>query len=434
MSAGLAFVLGFLALYFLILINNTALSMRSLQSTIFIVCFAIWLALPGCTKTSNEEPQVKVPKAKAQEKSPIDSGDESKPLVVEEPDKPRPHGMVWIPGAQFQMGSTEGQRDEFPIHAVELDGFWMDSTEVTNAEFKRFVDATGYKTIAERRPRKEDFANQMTPEELAALSEDDLQAGSVCFNPKFDQTRFPRDRRPNPSEIYLVWKYEKGANWLHPNGPESTLAGKMDHPVAHVAWDDCVAYCEWSGKGRPSEAQWEYAARGGLEQKTYPWGDNREIEGKWMANIWQGKFPFKNYAHDGFEETSPVMSYPPNDYGLYEMSGNVWEWCNDFYQPEYYTTAPKRNPTGPSDSYDPNEPNVPKRVQRGGSFMCNANYCTGYRVAARMKGDLQTGTWHCGFRCVVSAEMYSKFSSAEGARFASTNKKSTTVAAPPSGE
>ena len=399
--------------------------MRFIQSIVFVAALSVvcLFVTSGCAKRDDNKQQVKVPTAKSNSSDagqPADSAatGATRELVVAEPGKKRPLGTVWIPGGKFKMGSPYGEADELPLHQLEIDGFWMDATEVTNAEFKRFVDATGYKTIAERTPKREDFANQLTPEQLAAISEEDLQAGSVCFNPMFDQSRFPKDRRPNPSEIYLVWKYEKGANWQHPSGPDSNLDGKLDHPVAHVAWDDCVAYCKWAGKRLPSEAEWEFAARGGLAEKTYPWGDDREVDGKWMANIWQGKFPFNNYAHDGFEETSPVMSYPPNSYGLYEMSGNVWEWCHDFYRAEYYAASPKRNPMGPADSFDPNEPNVPKRVQRGGSFMCNANYCTGYRVAARMKGDLQTGTWHCGFRCVVSTDMYNEFEKSAGARFA----------------
>jgi formylglycine-generating enzyme required for sulfatase activity len=404
--------------------------MRQLHSVSMIPLVVCLIVSSGCVEKAKQ--QVQVSTAKTADATTNAEQDDSEPLIVDEPDLVRPFGTVWIPGTTFRMGSSAGERDEIPIHEVELDGFWMDVTEVTNAEFKRFVDATGYMTIAEKKPKREDFANQLTPAEIANISEDKLQAGSVCFNPNFNQSLFPKDRRPNSSEIYLVWKYENGANWLHPNGPDSTLDGKMDHPVAHVAWDDCVAYCEWAGKRLPSEAEWEYAARGSLEQKTYPWGDDRELDGKWMANIWQGKFPFKNYAHDGFEETSPVMSYPPNGFGLYEMSGNVWEWCHDFYRPEYYAVSQKRNPMGPPDSYDPNEPNVPKRIQRGGSFMCNANYCTGYRVAARMKGDLQTGTWHCGFRCVVSPRMYDKFEAAEGARFVKAGEKAATV--PSSGE
>ena len=350
------------------------------------------------------------------------------PVVVNEPQLDRPRGMQWIPGGSFQMGSTEGMPDEAPVHEVELDGFWMDETEVTVAEFKRFCDATEYVTIAEKKPRREDFAGQLTAAEIARIPEENLVAGSICFNPKFDRSQFPKDRRPQPHEIYLVWKYEKGANWRQPDGPDSDITDRMDHPVTHVAWDDAVDYCRWAGKELPSEAEWEYAARGGLQQTIYPWGNQREPSGRWMTNIWQGKWPYENLNQDGFEATSPVRSYQPNGYGLYDISGNVWEWCSDFYRGDYYARSPVRNPRGPEDSFDPTEPRIPKRIQRGGSFMCNANYCTGYRNAARMKGDMMSGSWHCGFRCVVRAESYDTFAESDGA-LVGRNQSATTPAA-----
>ncbi len=355
------------------------------------------------------------------------SGDSnnSKPIVTE-PDVPRPLGMVWVPGGKFSMGSNDGFPDELPIHEVSLDGFWIDETELTVAEFKRFADATGYKTIAERAPKREDFADQLTPEQIAAIPEENLVAGSICFNPNFDRETFPKDRRPQPHEIYLVWKYEKGANWRLPDGPGSSIEDRMDHPVTHVAYDDAIAYCEWAGKRLPTEAQWEYAARGGKDQWMYPWGNEREPGGKWMTNIWQGQWPFKNLVQDGFEKTSPVRSFEPNGFGLYDMSGNVWEWCYDWYREDYYAHSPQKNPFGPVDSFDPIEPNVPKRVQRGGSFMCNANYCKGYRVSARMKGDVMSGTWHCGFRTVLTPEMYAAYKENASARFASEAASSAT--------
>ena len=348
-------------------------------------------------------------------------------LIVEEPKVDRPTGMVWVPGGKFKMGGSDGFPDELPVHDVQLDGFWMDSTEVTVAQFKRFADATGYITVAERKPKREDFADQLTPEQIAAIPEEALVPGSICFNPDFDRQTFPEGRRPTPAEIYLVWMYKRGANWRHPDGPDSGIEDRMDQPISHVSWSDCAAYCEWAGKRLPTEAEWEYAARGGRNQEMYPWGNEREPGGRWMTNIWQGEWPFKNLNQDGHEKTSPVASYEPNGYGLYDMSGNVWEWCSDWYRPDYYKNSPARNPYGPVDSLDPNEPNIPKRIQRGGSFMCNANYCTGYRVAARMKGDVMSGTWHCGFRTVLSSASYGKFRQAPGARVRSNSAKAATV-------
>jgi formylglycine-generating enzyme len=352
---------------------------------------------------------------------------EAESLIIEEPAVDRPTGMVWVPGGKFKMGGSDGFPDEQPIHEVELDGFWMDSTEVTVAEFKRFADATGYVTVAERKPKREDFADQLSPEQIAAIPEEVLVPGSICFNPDFDRQTFPEGRRPTPAEIYLVWMYKRGANWRHPDGPDSGIEDRMDQPITHVSWSDCAAYCEWAGKRLPTEAEWEYASRGGRDQETYPWGNEREPGGRWMTNIWQGEWPFKNLNQDGHEKTSPVASYEANGYGLYDMSGNVWEWCHDWYRPDYYENSPTRNPFGPVDSLDPNEPNIPKRIQRGGSFMCNANYCTGYRVAARMKGDVMSGTWHCGFRTALSAATYEKFRQAPGARVRSKGSKAATV-------
>lgn len=313
------------------------------------------------------------------------------------PRGPAPEGMVWIPGGTFVMGDDDGPPDESPAHSVTLDGYWMDRTDVTNNQFKAFVDATHYVTVAERTPKREDFRG-LVPN-LQDIPAENLVPGSICFNENFDRRSLTKD---DPLWPYQVWKYVKGANWRHPEGPQTNIDDRMQHPVVHVSWDDAVAYCKWAGKRLPTEAEWEHAARGGLKGAAYPWGNELVQNGKWMLNIWQGEFPGTNEVKDGFRTTAPVASFPPNGYGLYDMAGNVWEWCSDFYRPDYYRYSPLHNPPGPSDSFDPNEPNYVKRVQRGGSFMCSDNYCRGYRVAARMKGTPDSGTYHTGFRCVRS--------------------------------
>ncbi len=295
------------------------------------------------------------------------------------------NGMVWITPGKFWMGSDEGQEDERPAHSVALDGFWMDRTEVTNEEFSRFTRATGYVTVAERTPTAKDYPD-VPPHRLVA--------GSVVFSPPPDVTSFE-----NP---YLWWEYRPGANWRHPEGPGSDLKGRDKHPVVHICWEDARAYAQWAGKRLPTEAEWEYAARGGLDREPFCWGSELAPENQWRANIWQGRFPNENTLGDGFRATSPVASYPPNGYGLYDMSGNVWEWCQDWYLPDYYCSSPARNPRGPDTSFDPNEPGVAKRVQRGGSFLCSEIYCVGYRPSARMKAPPDTGLSHSGFRCVRS--------------------------------
>lgn len=331
-------------------------------------------------------------------RAPSSRPDESS-LIIEEP-APTPEGMAWIPGGTFWMGSEEGQPDEQPRHQVALDGFWIDTTEVTNAQFKQFVDATGYVTVAEKAPDREEILAQAPG--IDDIPEDQLQPGSICFNPNFDPSKVLKS---DPNFPYTVWDYVTGANWRQPEGPGTSVEGRMDHPVVHVAWHDATAYCRWAGKRLPTEAEWEYAARGGRTGKSYPWGDELLPEGQWRVNIWQGEFPFDNKVLDGYRQTAPVGSFAPNAFGLYDMSGNVWEWCHDHYRPDYYAMSPFRNPFGPKNSYDPAEPHIPKRVQRGGSFMCSDNYCIGYRVAARMKGDLSTGSFHCGFRCVLTPKM-----------------------------
>jgi sulfatase modifying factor 1 len=313
-----------------------------------------------------------------------------------------PEGMVWIPGGEFSMGAVVNgagshempmaSNDSGPIHRVRVDGFWIDPTPVTNEQFEKFVKATGYVTIAERTPTKEEFPT--APAE-------NLVAGSVVFA--------PTDQEVPLTDHYQWWSYVKGANWRHPLGPQSNIKGKEKYPVVQIAYPDAEAYANWAGKRLPTEAEFEFAARGGLSGKAYVWGDEFRPGGKWMANTWQGKFPVKDAGEDGYAGIAPVKSFPPNGYGLYDMAGNVWEWCRDWYRPDYYKNLTDKggvayNPQGPDSPFDPSEPNEKKRVQRGGSFLCNDQYCSRYIVGTRGKGEVNTGTNHLGFRCVRSLE------------------------------
>lgn len=309
-----------------------------------------------------------------------------------------PDGMVWIPGGVAVMGSDTGPPDETPPHPIAIDGFWMDVTEVTNRQFQEFVDATNYVTLPERKPELRSIQKGSGLENIAILEEFN-QPGSIC-----SLQLNSRDDIDPEKGAYSWWQYLPGADWRHPEGPDSSIDDRMDHPVVHVSWLDAKTYCEWAGKQLPTEAQWEYAARSGKDGTFYPWGNDRNPNGEWKQNIWQGTFPIEDTAEDGFNTTAPVATFEANDYGLYDMSGNVWEWCADYYQPEYYSVSPQRNPPGPGSSFDPQEPGITKRVQRGGSFMCSDQYCIGYRVSARMKGEEDTGAFHTGFRCVVLPE------------------------------
>ncbi|MBX3354569.1 MAG: formylglycine-generating enzyme family protein [Phycisphaeraceae bacterium] len=307
--------------------------------------------------------------------------------------------MVWIPGREFTMGSDDPKAypQERPAHRVRVDGFWMDVTEVTNRQFKEFVDATGYVTMAETVPDWEQLKQQLppgTPKPPAEM----LVAGSVVFRP-------PAAVR-NLDDVSQWWAWVPGANWRHPEGPGSDLEGRWDHPVVHVAWPDAEAYARWAGKRLPTEAEWEFAARGGLEGKEFAWGDEAVPGGTHMANIWQGRFPTQNSKADGFDGTAPVRSFPPNGYGLYEMTGNVWEWCADWYDFAAHGASAAQgvchDPRGPQQPSDPTRPFTKQRVIKGGSFLCADNYCRNYRPSARRGEDWDTGTSHIGFRCVRS--------------------------------
>jgi formylglycine-generating enzyme required for sulfatase activity len=309
-----------------------------------------------------------------------------------------PEGMVWIPAGTFSMGGDNDQarQDEFPKHEVKLNGFFMDVTEVTNDQFAKFVAASGYVTTAEKDINWEDLKKQL-PADTPKPEPETLKAASLVFV-------------PTQSEVSLQdysqwWSWSHGANWKHPKGKDSDIVGKENSPVVHISWDDANSYCKWAGKRLPTEAEWEFAARGGLIKNVYTWGNERVDEGK-HCNYFQGNFPYKNEGADGFIGSAPVKSFAPNGYGLYDMAGNVWEWCADKYNNLYYESFKKIkfaiNPKGPLKSFDPDEPLVAKRVMRGGSFLCNDSYCSGYRVSARMKSSADSSMEHLGFRCVAN--------------------------------
>lgn len=309
-----------------------------------------------------------------------------------------PEGMVWVPGGQFSMGAQEARdmnevgmratEDSRPIHRVYVHGFFMDRTDVTNAEFARFIKATGYITVAERKPRAEDFPD---------IPQENLIAGAAVFS---------APDHPVPLGNHLLWwSYVPGANWRHPEGPNSDLKGREAYPVVDVAYEDAEAYAKWAHKRLPTEAEWEFAARGGLSGKPYVWGDEFRPAGRWMANTYQGHFPDNDSGADGYIGIAPVGAFPANGYGLFDMAGNVWQWTSDWYRPDYYATltaagAVARNPQGPESAFDPAEPGQAKRVQRGGSFLCTDQYCSRYMVGTRGKGEVTTGSNHVGFRCV----------------------------------
>jgi formylglycine-generating enzyme len=328
------------------------------------------------------------------------------------PPGPTPEGMVWIPGGEFWMG---GPRDFlacddpvacqtcnfgmecYPLHKVTMSGFWMDQHEVTNEQFAAFVKATGYVTVAEKAPDAREFPG-VPASELKPLS-------LVFTTPGPNEPINLRDHRS-------WWRICYGADWQHPEGPASTIKDRANHPVVHVCWYDAAAYCTWAGKRLPTEAEWEFAARGGLDRKKYAWGDELRPDGKCMANYWQGNFPRENTKEDGYTGTAPVGSYLPNGYGLYDMAGNVWEWCADYYDARYYADSPRHNPPGPLREFNPAtllsdnpaERQVIERVQRGGSFLCAENYCQRYVIGSRGKGDVMSAANHIGFRCVMDAK------------------------------
>ena len=306
--------------------------------------------------------------------------------------------MIFIEGGEFMMGSVEERfalQREFPRHRVSVTSFFMDAHEVTNYEFKKFVQETGYITVAEKHIDWNDLKKQLPPN-TPKLNDEQLEPGSMVF-------MAPKSVR-NLIDYSQWWYWLKGANWKHPHGPESSIEGMDNYPVVHIAYSDALAYSSWCGKRLPTEAEWEWAARGGLENKIYPWGNELVDDGSPKCNYWSGVFPISNDARDGFKLIAPVKQFPPNGYGLYDMAGNVWEICADWFDTRYYETFDRlstvKDPKGPKTWSYSLEPYDPKRVIRGGSYLCNDSYCSSYRVSARMPYSEETGMSHVGFRCV----------------------------------
>lgn len=320
---------------------------------------ALAFALAGCGGTE-DEPAARPPASGAETARPA--------AAAPSPRAASDAHMALVPAGEYVVGSDKGFSHESPAHRVRLSAFRIDRREVTNARFRAFVEATGFVSEAER------------------------WGWSLGYNKAVS----PTDEAHQHVQGVEWWIKIEGAQWRHPEGPESSIEGRDDHPVVQVSWNDAVAFCEWEGKRLPTEAEWEVAARGGLPGAEYPWGDEFNPDGRWMANTWQGHFPLENDGADGFPELAPVGSFPPNGYGLFDMGGNVWEWVADRYEARYYDRVPLENPRGP-DAGD-------ERVMRGGSWMCSPNYCLGYRVSHRNKATPDSGLNNTGFRCALDAE------------------------------
>jgi len=323
----------------------------------------------------------------------IETLDSDDPALVGSRQQQPPPGMVWVPEGTFRMGSDGHYPEEAPAHRVTVDGFWVDLTPVTNRAFRKFVNATGYVTFAEIAPDPKDY-----PGALPHM----LKAGSMVFTPP----KHPVDL----GNCAAWWNFKFGANWRRPYGPRSSISGLDNHPVVHIAYRDAEAYARWAGKDLPTEAEWEFAARGGLEGAEFAWGHELALGGRHMANTWQGEFPHENRAEDGYERTSPVTAFPPNGFGISDMIGNVWEWTCDWYSPKHTADAAKtccipENPRGGNEeaSHDPRQPGIriPRKVLKGGSHLCAPNYCRRYRPAARHPQPIDTSTTHVGFRCII---------------------------------
>ena len=328
----------------------------------------------------------------------------NKSVIQNSPTIDTPEGMVWVEGKTFVQGAKSGDKyameREKPAHNVTVDGFFIDITEVTNKQFKAFVEATGYVTIAERPIDWEEMKKQL-PEDTPKPADSILQPGSLIFNKSVSKVA-------NMGDYSQWWTWKIGANWKHPAGPESTIEGKDNYPVVHIAFEDALAYCKWANRRLPTEAEWESAAQGTEADMVFTWGNNPELLNQ-NANTWQGVFPVKNEPKDGFEFIAPVKSYPPNSIGVYDMLGNVWELTSDLFNVNYYKqldiSNSISNPKGSEESYNPDNPYQQEHVIKGGSFLCHASYCASFRISAKMGMTPDSGSDHTGFRTVATVDM-----------------------------
>jgi Uncharacterized conserved protein len=359
-----------------------------------------WLFLPLCIVFVQCKPNNG--KKESASDTEIQTSGSTSTKVFDPTDYPTPEGMVWIPSGEFMQGAVSADKmamgHEKPAHPVFVDGFYMDVHEVTNAQFAQFVKETAYVTIAEREIEWEEMKKQL-PQGTPKPHDSILQPGSLIF-------KKTKSTVPNLYDYSQWWEWKIGASWEHPNGPESDIMGKENDPVVHIALEDALAYCKWAGKRLPTEAEWEYAARAGKKNDLFFWGNDVGQLSK-HANSWEGEFPVTNTQEDGFEGRAPVMSYPPNDFGLYDMAGNVWEWTDDWYNTKYYKqladqNETAQNPKGASKAFNPSNPYAEEKVIKGGSFLCSASYCASYRISARMATSPDSGMEHLGFRTVLS--------------------------------
>ncbi|WP_425237634.1 formylglycine-generating enzyme family protein [Ulvibacterium sp.] len=375
--------------------------MKLIPKLLFLLPFIFFIA--QCKERKKEVLEAKS-SAETTEKSEV-FADTSDILVKKPEDIKTPEGMVWIPGGIFSKGAVPQDKTamghEKPAHKVAVDGFFMDITEVTNREFKEFVEETGYVTVAEREIDWEEMKKQL-PEGTPKPHDSIMQPGSLTF-------KKAKSSVPNLYDFSQWWQWTIGANWKHPNGPGSSIKGMDNYPVVQVAYEDAVAYCEWAGRRLPTEAEWERAARGNKESTIYFWGDDLSVLSQ-MANTWEGEFPVNNTLIDGFELRALVKSYPPNDFNLYDIAGNVWEWTSDWYNTNYYDEVGSkgtilRNPKGADTPYNERDPYAREKVMKGGSFLCSESYCASYRISSRMATSLDSSLEHLGFRTVATADM-----------------------------